>query len=246
MLTGTLINVALIAVGTLCGLTVKRFLSERLKEALLSAVGLIVLFIGIGSAVSASLTFTDGAFGTQYTLIMILSIVFGTVIGEAIGIEKLLDRFGAFCQKKLVHGDAHSTFAEGMVTASLIFVVGAMAVVGALDNGIRGNYDVLLAKSIIDGITSVVLASTLGIGVLFSAVAVFVYQGAISLLGVWIEPYLTDAVIAQMSFTGAILIFAIGLKMLNIAKIRVGNMLPAIFMPILFDLFLRVFHLIAG
>ena len=246
MLTGTIINVALIVVGTFCGLTVKRFLSERLKDALLSAVGLIVLFVGIGSAVSASLTLTDGAFGTQYTLVMILSIVLGTAVGEGIGIEKQLDRLGAFCQRKLVRGDANSTFAEGMVTASLIFVVGAMAVVGALDNGIRGNYDVLLAKGTIDGITSVVLASTLGIGVLFSAVAVFVYQGAISLLGVTIEPYLTTAVVSQMSLTGAVLIFAIGLKMLNIAKIRVGNMLPAIFMPILFDLIMRLWHLLVG
>ena len=121
-----------------------------------------------------------------------------------------------------------------------------MAVVGALDNGIRDNYDVLLAKSIIDCISALILSSTLGIGVLFSAVAVLLYQGAISLLGVYIEPFLTDAVISQMSFVGSILIFAVGIKMLNIAKIKVGNMLPAIFMPILFDLLMRLWHLIAA
>lgn len=243
-LSGTLINCALVIVGSLAGLLFKKLMPERLKNTLLQAVGLIVMFVGIGGAVSATLTLTDGVFGTKDTLCMILSIVFGTVIGELINIEKQLDSFGAFCQKKLVKGDAKSTFAEGMVTASLIFVVGAMAVVGALDNGIRGDNSTLVAKGIIDCITAMVLASTLGIGVMFSAVPVLVYQGAIALLGVYIEPYLTDAVISQMSFTGSILIFAIGINMLGLKKIKVGNMLPSIFMPILFDLLTRLWNYI--
>jgi len=243
-LSGTLINCALVIVGSLAGLLFKKLMPERLKNTLLQAVGLIVMFVGIGGAVSATLTLTDGVFGTKDTLCMILSIVFGTVIGELINIEKQLDSFGAFCQKKLVKGDAKSTFAEGMVTASLIFVVGAMAVVGALDNGIRGDNSTLVAKGIIDCITAMVLASTLGIGVMFSAVPVLVYQGAIALLGVYIEPYLTDTVISQMSFTGSILIFAIGINMLGLKKIKVGNMLPSIFMPILFDLLTRLWNYI--
>ncbi|MBQ4150484.1 MAG: DUF554 domain-containing protein [Clostridia bacterium] len=240
-LSGTIINSVLVIIGAIAGLLFKKVMSDRLKSTLLQAVGLIVIFVGIGGAVSATLTFENGAFGTKDTLIMILAMVLGTVVGELINIEKQLDRFGAFCQKKLVKSDAKSTFAEGMVTASLIFVVGAMAVVGALDNGIRGDNSTLVAKGVIDCITSVVLASTLGIGVMFSAVPVFVYQGAISLLGVYIEPYLTNAVISQMSFTGSILIFAIGINMLGLIKIKVGNMLPAIFMPILFDLVMRLF-----
>ncbi len=132
------------------------------------------------------------------------------------------------------------------MTATLLFCVGAMAVVGALDNGIRGNYDVLLAKSVIDCIAALILASTLGAGVLLAAVPVFLYQGAISMLGVYIEPYLTDAVISQMTFTGSILIFGIGIKMLGIVRLRLGNMLPAVFMPVLFDLILRLFDKIAG
>ena len=241
VLSGSIINAVLIIAGTLCGLLFKKVLPDRLKSTLLQAVGLIVIFVGIGGAVSATLTFGEDGFGTKDTLNMILSMVLGTTIGELINIEDKLDRFGAFCQKKLVKGNGKSTFAEGMVTASLIFVVGAMAVVGSLDNGIRGDNSTLVAKSIIDGITSVVLASTLGIGVMFSAFPVFVYQGAISLLGVYIEPYLTAAVISQMSFTGSILIFAIGVNMLGSAKIKVGNMLPAIFMPIVFDLILKLF-----
>lgn len=245
-LSGTLINCALVIVGSLGGLLFKKLMSERLKSTLLQAVGLIVMFVGIGGAVSATLTLADGVFGTKDTLNMILSMVFGTVIGELINIEKRLDTFGAFCQRKLVKGDGNSTFAEGMVTASLIFVVGAMAVVGSLDNGIRGDNSTLVAKGIIDCITGMVLASTLGIGVMFSAIPVLLYQGAISLLGVYIEPYLTDAVISQMSFTGSILIFAIGVNMLGLTKVKVGNMLPAIFMPIVFDLCTRLWNMIAA
>lgn len=245
-LSGTIVNAVLIIAGALGGLLFKKLMPERLKNTLLQAVGLIVMFVGIGGAVAASLTFADGAFGTKDTLNMILSMVLGTIIGELINIEKGLDAFGSFCQKKLVRGDGKSTFAEGFVTASLIFVVGAMAVVGSLDNGIRGDNTTLVAKGIIDCITSVVLASTLGIGVMLSALPVFLYQGAIALLGVYIEPYLTAAVISQMSFTGSILIFAIGVNMLGLTKIKVGNMLPAIFMPIVFDLFLRLWAILTA
>lgn len=245
-LSGTLINCILVIIGSLAGMLFKKLLPERLKDTLLQAVGLIVIFVGIGGVVSATLTYEDGAFGTKDTLVMILAMVFGTIIGELINIEKQLDRLGAFCQQKLVRSDAKSTFAEGMVTASLIFVVGAMAVVGALDNGIRGDNSTLVAKGVIDCITGMVLASTLGIGVMFSAVPVLIYQGAIALLGVYIEPYLTDTVISQMSFVGSILIFAIGINMLGIKKIKVGNMLPAIFMPIVFDLLMRAWNTIVG
>ncbi len=243
-LSGTFINCILVIVGSLAGLLFKRIMSERLKSTLLQAVGLIVMFVGIGGAVSATLTLEDGAFGTRDTLNMIISMVIGTVCGELINIEKRLDTFGAFCQKKLIKDGSKSTFGEGLVTASLIFCVGAMAVVGSLDNGIRGDNSTLVAKGVIDCITSAVLASTLGIGVMFSAVPILIYQGAISLLGVYIEPYLTAAVISQMSFTGSILIFAIGVNMLGVIKIKVGNMLPAIFMPILLDLLSKLWNVI--
>ncbi len=240
-LSGTIINGILIIAGTVAGLLFKKLMPERLKNTLLQAVGLIVVFVGIGGAVSATLTFSEGAFGTKDTLNMIISMVIGTIIGELINIEKRLDTFGAFCQKKLVKGGEKSTFGEGLVTASLIFCVGAMAVVGSLDNGIRGDNSTLVAKGVIDGITSMVLSSTLGIGVMFSAIPVFIYQGAISLLGVYIEPLLSVTVISQMSFTGSILIFAIGFNMLSPLKIKVGNMLPAIFMPIVIDIITKLF-----
>ncbi|MBR5539269.1 MAG: DUF554 domain-containing protein [Clostridia bacterium] len=244
-LSGTLINCILVVSGSVAGLIFKKLMSERLKSSLLQAVSLIVMFVGIGGAVSAALTFENGKFGTKDTLVMILSIVIGTVIGELINIEKRLDTFGAFCQRKLVKGNEKSTFGEGLVTASLLFCVGAMAVVGSLDNGIRGDNSTLVAKGIIDCITSMVLASTLGIGVAFSAVPILIYQGAISLLGVYIEPFLSAAIISQMSFTGSILIFAIGINVLGTTKIKVGNMLPAVFMPIVFDLLIKLWNMIA-
>lgn len=246
MLTGTIINSILVLAGGAAGLLVKKILPARLKDSAMQAIALVVMFIGIGGAVSACLTFQDGVFGTKDTLVMILSMVSGTILGELIDIERHLDRLGNFFRQKLTKENGASTFAEGAVTATLLFCVGAMAVVGALDNGIRGNYDVLLAKSVIDCIAALILASTLGASVLLAAIPVFLYQGAISMLGVYIEPYLTDAVISQMTLTGSILIFGIGIKMLGIVRLRLGNMLPAVFMPVLFDLILRLFDKIAG
>lgn len=238
-LVGTLINVALIAAGTAVGLLLKKLLPARLKETVMQAVSLVVIFIGISGAVAAAAQAgADGTLSMRYTLTMILSMVTGTVLGELCSIEGRLDRLAAAAQKRFAGGE-RSTFAEGMVTATLLFCIGAMAVVGSLDNGIRGNYDILLAKSIIDGVTSAVLASTLGVGVLFSVIPVFLYQGAVSLLGTLIEPLLTETVISQMSLVGSILICAVGLKMLGV-KLKIGNFLPAVFMPILFDLILRL------
>ena len=245
-LSGTLINCILVIAGAVAGLIFKKLMSERLKSSLLQAVSLIVMFVGIGGAVSAALTFENGKFETKDTLVMILSMVIGTVIGELINIEKRLDTFGAFCQRKLVKGNEKSTFGEGLVTASLLFCVGAMAVVGSLDNGIRGDNSTLVAKGIIDCITSMVLASTLGIGVAFSAIPILIYQGAISLLGVYIEPFLSAAIISQMSFTGSILIFAIGINVLGTTKIKVGNMLPSVFMPIVFDLLIKLWNMVVN
>ena len=246
MLTGTIINSLLILVGGGIGLLVKKILPARLKDSAMQAVSLVVMFIGISGAVSACLTFQNGVFGTKDTLIMILSLVLGTILGELINIERHLDNLGSFCRKKLIRENDTSSFAEGIVTATLLFCVGAMAVVGALDNGIRGNYDILLAKAVIDCIAALILASTLGAGVLLAAVPVFLYQGLISLIGVYIEPFLTEAVISQMTLTGSILIFGIGIKMLNIVRLRLGNMLPAVFMPIILDLILRLVEKITG
>lgn len=146
-----------------------------------------------------------------------------------------MDRLGEKIKKAVskVIKSENSTFTEGFVTASLVFCVGAMAIVGSLEDGLNRNFSILFAKSILDGVTSIIFSATLGIGVMFSSVAVLIYQGSITLLAGLIKPFLTDTVVLQMSMVGSVLIFAIGLNMLGVSKIKVGNLLPAIFVPAL-------------
>ena len=231
---GTIVNAAAIITGGAAGLVLKKVLSKRITDTVMHAVSLAVLIIGIGGALSAAFTIIDGKIAFEHILIMIISLAIGSVLGELIKIESKLDSFAKFCENKFTKPGETSTFAQGFITATLVFCVGSMAVVGSLEDGIKGNSDILFAKSTLDGITSMIFASTLGIGVLFSALTVGVYQGAITLLAIVVAPYLSDAVVTQMSFIGSVLILAIAMNMLQITKIKVGNMLPAIFIPIVY------------
>jgi hypothetical protein len=223
MLTGTIVNTGAILIGTFLGLLVKQGIQENYSKAVIKAISLAVLIIGI-----------SGALKTENFLLVILSMAVGTLLGTALKIEARLDKLGERLNQRFGRGD--SPFVEGFVTASLIFCVGAMAVVGAIESGLQGNHETLFAKSLLDGITSLILSSTLGIGVLFSAVVVFLYQGAITLLASSLAPILTEQVVTEMSAVGGILILGLGLNILEIGKERipVGNMLPAVFLPILF------------
>ncbi len=222
MLTGTIVNAGAILAGTVAGLIVQKGIKENYSKAVIKAIALTVIMIGI-----------SGALETNNLLLVIVSLVLGTLSGTALQIEARLDRLGEKLNQHFGRGD--SPFVEGFVTASLIFCVGAMAVVGSIESGLQGNHETLFAKSLLDGITSLILASTLGVGVLFSAVAVLIYQGGITLLASSVAPLLTDAVITEMSAVGGILILGLGLNILDVGKERipVGNMLPAIFIPIL-------------
>lgn len=222
MLTGTIVNAGAILVGTIAGLLIQKGIKENYSKAVIKAIALTVIMIGI-----------SGALETNNLLLVIVSLVLGTLSGTALQIEARLDRLGEKLNQHFGRGD--SPFVEGFVTASLIFCVGAMAVVGSIESGLQGNHETLFAKSLLDGITSLILASTLGVGVLFSAVAVLLYQGGITLLASSVAPLLTDAVITEMSAVGGILILGLGLNILDVGKERipVGNMLPAIFIPIL-------------
>jgi len=164
-------------------------------------------------------------------LIMIISLVLGGITGELLHIEWHLENIGKLLEKTIAKTGRkeNNSFVKGFVTASLIYVVGAMAIMGALEAGLTGHYKILFTKSILDGVMSVLLASTLGLGVAFSAVPVFLYQGSITLLANWVGTFLNDMVISEMTATGGILILAIGLGILNIKKINVGNLLPSIF-----------------
>jgi uncharacterized membrane protein YqgA involved in biofilm formation len=219
----TTINCLLIILGSTCGLLLKGKLPQRFLTVLTQAMGLCVVGIGMTSAI-----------GTNNTLCVVVCLVIGTILGEAIDIEKRLDSVGESLRKRFEKSSGNSTFTEGFVSASVLFCVGAMAIVGSIDAGIRGDYGVLVSKSVIDGVISVSMATALGVGVAFSAIPILIYQGGLTLLAGLVAPFLQEAVIIEMSAVGGCIILGIGLNMLELPKIRlrVGNMLPAIFLPL--------------
>jgi uncharacterized protein len=223
-LIGTLINVAAILAGSALGLLLKRSFRKSIADVVMQGLGLCVILIGL-----------SGALKTGNVLLMILSVVVGGVTGALIGIDRRLNQLGEFAQRKLVrNSNSENTFARAFVTASLVFCVGAMAVVGALDSGIRGDHSTLIAKSALDGVASIVFASALGPGVLLSAVPVLLYQGSIAMLGNLVAPLLSDTVVLEMSAVGGLLIVGIGVNMLLKSEIKVADLLPAIFVPFLY------------
>lgn len=239
---GTIVNVIAVFSGCLLGLFCKSLISDRLREGVMASLGLAVFTIGVSGVVTNSI-FSDGKLlSSEYTLIMILSLAIGTFIGTLIDIEKRLDDLGMFFQKKFTKNDSDSTFAQGFVSASLLFCVGSMAIVGSLNDGISHDPNILFAKSILDGIMAIVFASTLGIGTAMSCLSLIVYQGGITLCASLVAPYLTDTVIAQMGFVGNILIMAIGLNFVYKPKFKVGNMLPSVFIPIIYYVIKTIFN----
>lgn len=218
---GTIVNSLTIISGSLVGLLFKKGIPEKYNHTIMQAMGLCVILIGV-----------KGALECNDLLIIIISCAVGSLIGERIGIENLLERTGNFLQKKI--SATGTGFSAGFVTASLMYCVGSMAIVGSLESGLTGNHATLFAKATIDGIVSVILGSSLGIGVLFSSVSVFLYQGSITLLAGLLKPLLIPAVVSQMSATGGILIVGLGLNMIREQKIKVGNMLPAVFIPLVY------------
>ncbi|MCF6248288.1 MAG: DUF554 domain-containing protein [Desulfobacula sp.] len=218
---GTIVNALAIIAGASVGLLFRNGIPEKYNRTVMQSIGLAVILIGM-----------KGALGSNDLLIIIISLAVGSLLGEMIGIEDYLEKLGQFLEKKFAKGS--STFSAGFVTASLMYCVGSMAIVGALESGLAGNHATLFAKATLDGIVGIILSSSLGIGVMFAAVPVFIYQGAITLLAGLLKPLLVPAVISQMSATGGLLIVALGLNMIRDKKIKVGNMLPAIFIPLIY------------
>ena len=219
----TWINAALVLVGSVIGLLFKSKISARFSAVITQALALCVLGIGISNVLQS----TD-------TLCVIICIVLGTLIGEALKIEDRLDAAGEFLRRKLVRENSSSRFTEGFVTATLLYCIGAMAITGSIEAGLNHNYSIIISKGVIDGVTSISFAAAMGVGVAFSVIPLVIYQGAITLLATVVGPYLGEAVIAAMTAAGGTLIMGLAVNMLNIpkVKIKVGNMLPAIFLPI--------------
>ena len=227
---GTLVNCVAIVLGGGIGLIAKRGISEKLNRSIMSALALCVFYIGI-----------SGAMECQNILIVILSMVIGTIIGEGLDLDEKIRRIGEGLEKRVNKNGEDGTIAKGFVTASLLFCVGAMAIVGSLQSGISGNHETLFAKSLMDAVAAAVLSSTLGFGVLLSAGFVLVYQGAITLCASFLEPLLTDVIIAEMTCTGSLIIVALSFNLLKITNIKVMNYVPSVFVPIVIYWILELF-----
>lgn len=225
---GTLVNFLTIIAGSLVGIIFKKGIPQKYNEVILQAMSLAVILVGMKTAL-----------GCDDLLIIIISLALGSIIGEFIGIEAFLERVGKWLESRFASGQGE--VAKGFVTAALMFCVGSMAIVGSLESGLTGNHHILFAKATLDGIMSVILTASLGIGVLFASLPVLVYQGGITLAATWLKPLLVPEVVAQMSSTGGLLIMALGLNMLREKKIKVGNMLPAIFIPLIYYVILLIF-----
>lgn len=225
---GTLVNVVAVIVGGSIGLLLRKGLSEKMADTLMKGLGLCTLYLGI-----------SGSLRGENSLILILSMVIGTLIGEGIDLEKRLDQLGKFVESRFKSKEGGKvSIAEGFVTASLLFCVGAMAIVGSLQSGLQGDHEMLFNKSMLDFVAAIIFASSLGFGVLFSSVFVLIYQGSITLLAQWVAPLLTDTVINEMTCVGSVIIVGLALNMIGITKLKVMNYVPAIFVPIVLCMFM--------
>ena len=218
ILIGTIVNVAAICAGALVGRYAGRFIPNRIRQTVMAGLGLTVLLIGLQLALKS-----------KQPMIVIGSLILGGVFGELLQIEARLESFGLWLQGRFVGA---GNIAEGFVAASLLYCVGAMAIMGALQDGLNGTPTILYAKAALDGVASIALASTLGIGVLFSALSVAIYQGVITVAAESAKSLLTDTVVLEMNAVGGLLIVAIGLDLIGIKRLPVGNMLPAVFVAV--------------
>lgn len=222
------VNVLAVLAGGALGLLLRRGMPARFGDTLTKGLGLCVIAIGV-----------SGALETQNMIVVIICVALGGLLGAWIDIERRLDTLGKRIETRLTHGKGDGGMAKGFVSASLLFCVGAMAVVGSLSAGLRHDYQTIFAKSALDFISAIFLASAYGAGVLLGAASVLIYQGAITLLSGALAPVLSDAVVAEMSAAGGVLIIGIGLNMIRKEHIPVGNLLPAILLPPVVLLFFR-------
>lgn len=233
---GTIINTAAVIIGSSIGITFKKGIDDKIQSILMQSCGVAVIFIGIVGTMKGMIIIEDGLIQTQGAMLLIFSLVLGGIIGQLIDIEARLEEFGEGLKRK-VSSQGDTLFVDGFVNTSLIICVGAMAIVGSIQDGLSGDYTMLAAKSVLDFVIVIVFASTYGRGVLFSAIPIFFYQGGITLLTVFIGPVLGEVLIGQLSFIGSALIFCVGVNIAFGKRFNVGNMLPALFGPIVFMLF---------
>lgn len=234
---GTVVNAVAVVIGGGAGMIIKKGLKEDFRDSMMKTLGIAVIFLGAAGAMTGLLELKDGTLQTRGTMLMILSLTLGIIAGELLKIEDRMESLGEKL-KKLVRAEGDNLFVQGFVTNALVICVGAMAVVGALQDGISGDPSTLFAKAVLDAMISMVFAASLGVGVLFAAVPLFLYQGAITLLAGFAAPFFTDEVIGNLSYIGNILIAAVGVNLLFGKTVKVGNMLPALIFAVILGYFM--------
>lgn len=217
------VNALTVILGSILGILLNKRLKEEYTKTIIACMGICTMVIGI-----------TGAIATSNIIIVIVCLVLGTILGELVKLESRLDGAGNWLKKK-VPQNGNSRFTEGFVTASLLFCVGSMSIMGSFEAGLQNDYDIIFAKSAMDGIMAVTLSATMGLGVIFSALTVIIYQGALTLLAGVVAPILSDPVITEMSAVGGVMLIATGMNIIGLTKerIRVGNMLPALILLVI-------------
>ncbi len=232
---GTIINVAAVLCGGGVGLLLRGGLPKRLESILMQALGLSTMVIGVSGTLKEIFVIENGSLTTQGTMLLILSLVIGSAVGELLKIEQRLDRLGEWIKEKVgAKNDAH--FVEGFVSATLIICVGAMAIVGSLQDGLTGDASTLITKSLLDGVLLMIMASAFGVGALFSAIPVGLYQGGITVCAAFAAPLMSDRLIANLSLVGSVLIFTIGCNIAFGKRFSPANMLPALLGPVVVEI----------
>jgi uncharacterized membrane protein YqgA involved in biofilm formation len=234
---GTIVNAGAIVAGGLLGLTVGSLISRRVQATLVSGMAVGTMFIGAGATFSKMLiSASGGSFETRGALMLVMSLAAGAVVGELVDIDGRFERFGEWL-KRVSHNEKDKSFLDGFVTASLTFCIGAMAILGALEDGLRGDPSLLYLKSTMDGIFTIALTASLGKGVLFSAIPILIFEGAITLASSLLRPVMTPDVLDAISLVGGVLIFCVGWNILwNEKKIRIANLLPSLVVAIVWTL----------
>lgn len=232
---GTIINTVAVLVGGLLGLLLKNGIAKKFESILMQSLGLATIFIGAAGVLKYMLVLENGTFTTRGIMLLIFSLVIGCIIGQWLDIESQMETIGIKL-KAAARVKNDNRFVEGFVTTSLIICVGAMAIVGAMEDGLSGDCSMLVTKALLDFALVAILASTYGIGVVFSAIPIFVYQGSITLIAALFGAVISDALIEALSFVGSSLIFCVGVNLVREKTFRVANMLPALLVPILWEL----------
>lgn len=237
---GTIINTLAVVLGGMIGMRFKSGIPEKIQNGLMQACGISTIFIGAAGTMAKMLTVTETGISTQGTMLLILSMVLGAALGEWIDLEEKMEYVGERL-KTAVKAQGDHSFVDGFVNVSLIICVGAMAIVGSIQDGISGDYSMLAAKAVLDLIIVLVFASSYGVGAVFSALAIFVYQGAITLAAMLFGSFASERIISDLSFVGSALIFCVGVNIAFGKKFRVGNLLPALIVAVILDLIFSTF-----